>query len=500
MASLLSVPVVGNPEQARLQVLSRLDGIFGRRRVGVELVHSPTGVLTEIIVALSDDLPEEDVRAFRRALDHIDGRLGVAIAVPVGSGGGVASTKVSNFDSQGAGAPVGFTTVGNVTVGGGGAIATGPNLLHTDPGGGSSGPNLLHTDGGGAATHDLSTTPVTAALPILPGSLTLSGTIGASGEVATDNGAGAFPVSTLLPAGGTINYATGAMTGTTAALDASSTITESHTLDGVAVDLSTIPVTAVLPIQPGSLSISLDIGTAETITDDGLGALTGTTGSLPGGGTINYDTGAMTGTTDALAASTTIVESHLSGGTPALSPAQSATLDSGAAAGDAALICAARKAIGQLPAEMNWSFNTLFASNFALNNNAVAGAKAITLEARLLGAAAGRDIILQWTSLTDDTTPPTDWGTPTFTNAAPGTSPTAALAIDMDGAWHEIVIRRASANVLGVAYDGVEELFTFTEELVVPSKVLVNHNWGDALDRSFNVDDWTFSFSLVPPA
>jgi hypothetical protein len=58
------------------------------------------------------------------------------------------------------------------------------------------------------------------------------------------------------------------------------------------------------------------------------------------------------------------------------------------------------------------------------------------------------------------------------------------------------VIRKAADNVIGVAYDGTEELFTFAEELVVPSKVLVNHNWGDALDRSFNIDNWSVAYTL----
>ena len=400
MASLLSLPIISNPAQALLQVQSRLDGIFGRRRIELELVHSDAGVLTEIIVLLADDLPEEDVRALRRSLENIDGRLGVAIDVPLGAGGSVADAKMSAFDAQPAGAPAGFTTIGNVTVGGG--VSTGPNLLHTD--------------GGGGAVLDLSTTPITAALPI----------------------------------------------------------------------------------QPGTLSISLDIGSAETITDDGFGVLAGTGGSLPGGGTIDYVTGAMTGTTAALAVSSVVNESHSSD--LSLSPSQSVQIDSGAAAGDAALICGIKKAIGHPLAAMNWTFNVLFAPDFGLNNNAVAGAKALTLEARLLGAAAGRDIVLRWATLSDDTTGPAAWGTPTFVNAVPGSSPTAALAVDIDAIWHTIVIRRIGANVLGVAYDGTEELFTFTEALVVPSKVLLNHNWSAALDRSFNVDDWAFSFSLASPS
>jgi hypothetical protein len=82
---------------------------------------------------------------------------------------------------------------------------------------------LLTTIGGAPATHDLSTTPFTA-IPIQPGSVTIRGVIAAVTQIAQDNGAGVFPISTLLPAGGTINYGTGAMTGVTAVLDASTQV------------------------------------------------------------------------------------------------------------------------------------------------------------------------------------------------------------------------------------------------------------------------------------
>jgi hypothetical protein len=401
MASLLSIPVVGSPEQALLQVQSRLDGIFGRRRVETELVHDALGVLTEIIVIFPDDTPEEDIRAFRRALENIDGRLGVAITIPLGSSGGVSDSKVSEFDTQNPGAPVGFSVVGGVTVGGG--VATGPNLLHTDGG------------------------------------------------------------------------------------------------SGLTLDLSTTPITEALPIQPGTLSISLDIGEVQTITDDGLGALTGTTGSLPGGGTINYVTGDMTGTTAALAVSSTVNESHTSD--LSLSPSQSVIFDSGAAAGDAALICAAGKSIGRATAQLDWTFNLNVAPDFGLNNNAVAGAQPITMEARLLGALSGRDIVLQWATSTSDANPPTTWGIPAFVGNVPTGSPTFGITVQMDAAWHPVRIRMVSAQVLGVTVDnGTELLFTFTQDIVVPSKVVLNHNWGAALDRQFSLDNFSFSYALPVPA
>jgi hypothetical protein len=239
-----------------------------------------------------------------------------------------------------------------------------------------------------------------------PGSVTLSIDIGAGPVVQTDDGAGSFPTTTELTAGGTVDYNTGALTGVTDPLLANSAITESHitslvtpTIDNAATgftftlpvspildgslrlfaarwpaianevvslatgvinssdtvftvaagalsakvhrettifrlkyadtasasgpsllftdgggggvhDLSTTPITVALPAHPGTVSIAVDVGGAETITDDGAGVLSGTGGSLPSGGTIDYDTGAMTGLTGSLAASSTVDESH----------------------------------------------------------------------------------------------------------------------------------------------------------------------------------------------
>jgi len=76
-------------------------------------------------------------------------------------------------------------------------------------------------------------------------------------------------------------------------------------------DLATTPITLALPVHPGTLSIDVTISAAtETITDDGAGNLSGTSGSLPSGGTINYDTGEMTGVTATLDAASTVDETH----------------------------------------------------------------------------------------------------------------------------------------------------------------------------------------------
>lgn len=82
---------------------------------------------------------------------------------------------------------------------------------------------LLTTIGGSPATYNLATTPLSNT-PLQAGFVTIRGVVAAANVVAQDNGAGVFPVSTLLPAGGTINYALGTMTGTTASLDAGSQV------------------------------------------------------------------------------------------------------------------------------------------------------------------------------------------------------------------------------------------------------------------------------------
>jgi phage tail sheath protein FI len=74
--------------------------------------------------------------------------------------------------------------------------------------------------------------------------------------------------------------------------------------------LATTPLTG--PVHPGTVQISVNVnGTGlATISDDGAGNLIGSNGSLPGGGTINYDTGVMTGTTAVLVASSTVVANY----------------------------------------------------------------------------------------------------------------------------------------------------------------------------------------------
>jgi len=124
----------------------------------------------------------------------------------------------------------------------------------------ASGPTTLFTNPGVAAVHDLATTPITVGLSMAPGSVSVSIDIGAGPVAQVDDGAGAFPITAELPAGGTVDYNTGALTGITAVLLASSAITESHTTSLVtpAIDNAATGFTFTLPTAPvldGSLRL-----------------------------------------------------------------------------------------------------------------------------------------------------------------------------------------------------------------------------------------------------
>jgi hypothetical protein len=86
-------------------------------------------------------------------------------------------------------------------------------------------------------TRNLATDGPITANNLTTGSVTLRGFLASAPtvqETVTDNGAGAFPVSTLLPSGGTITYATGATTGTTASLVATSELVAAYLVDNTA--------------------------------------------------------------------------------------------------------------------------------------------------------------------------------------------------------------------------------------------------------------------------
>lgn len=96
-----------------------------------------------------------------------------------------------------------------------------------------SSPELLFTIGGVAAAHDLSTTPLSDT-PVHPGTVAIAVDTVANGpQVITDDGAGNLTNPLALAAPGTIDYATGAMTGVTLSLVALSTVTATYSISNV---------------------------------------------------------------------------------------------------------------------------------------------------------------------------------------------------------------------------------------------------------------------------
>lgn len=95
--------------------------------------------------------------------------------------------------------------------------------------GSAAAPQTLDTTGGTAAVYDLADTAL-ATVPVHPGTVTISVNVSGVGlATITDNGAGVLSSSGgALPLGGTIDYATGAMTGITAALTALSTVVANY--------------------------------------------------------------------------------------------------------------------------------------------------------------------------------------------------------------------------------------------------------------------------------
>lgn len=94
-------------------------------------------------------------------------------------------------------------------------------------------PQLLFTVGGAPATYDLSTTPLTST-PVHPGTVSIAVTTVANGaQVITDDGNGNLTNPLALAAPGTINYATGAMTGITLTLTALSTVTATYDMSNI---------------------------------------------------------------------------------------------------------------------------------------------------------------------------------------------------------------------------------------------------------------------------
>jgi len=157
--------------------------------------------------------------------------------------------------------------------------------------GATSGPNTLFTVGASPATYDLALNPVSLALPIHPGTLSIAVTISASGETITDNGAGVLSgTSGSLPSGGTINYDTGEMTGVTATLDALSTVTDTHDPSSI---ITKAAVAANDNLELGTaLAGAVSSGTIDHVdsvtTPTSSGALAFVTSAAPATGTVFY--------------------------------------------------------------------------------------------------------------------------------------------------------------------------------------------------------------------
>ena len=84
------------------------------------------------------------------------------------------------------------------------------------------------------ATASLASIGPISDTPLTPGSVTLQVVLASAPTTfatVTDDGAGAFPSGSVLPAGGTITYATGAMTGTTATLESTSQVVAFYLMD-----------------------------------------------------------------------------------------------------------------------------------------------------------------------------------------------------------------------------------------------------------------------------
>lgn len=158
--------------------------------------------------------------------------------------------------------------------------------------GSGSGPNLLHTDGGGGAPHDLSTTPITVGIvpAIHPGTVSISVDIGAGAVFVLDDGAGGLidPGGVFPLGGATIDYDTGALTGVTAPLAVASTIVETHNTGSIitkaaGTDNLELGVALAGAVTAGTIDLVDSVATPT-----GNGALSFTTSATPTAGTTFF--------------------------------------------------------------------------------------------------------------------------------------------------------------------------------------------------------------------
>ncbi len=149
--------------------------------------------------------------------------------------------------------------------------------------GAAAAPQTLTTIGGTAATYSLAGTPL-ASVPVHPGTLAISVNVNGIGlATITDDGAGNLTGSGgALPLGGTVNYDTGALTGTTAELVALSTVVANHDVSSVITkdNVATMELSAIVgAIAPG------DTFTQGAVTGDVLSFSSGVArvGNIAGG-------------------------------------------------------------------------------------------------------------------------------------------------------------------------------------------------------------------------
>jgi len=127
-----------------------------------------------------------------------------------------------------------------------------------------------------AAPFVLSTATPLLNLSAHPGTVTITGTIATVLTSQTDNGAGAFAVGALLPAGATINYDTGVITGTTASLDGATNVTATYNQSSIITKAPTAD----------NLALSIALGGAAT----GTLGLVNSVATPTGSGAISFTT------------------------------------------------------------------------------------------------------------------------------------------------------------------------------------------------------------------
>lgn len=156
---------------------------------------------------------------------------------------------------------------------------------------------ILTKIGATDATASLASIGPIADDPLTPGSVTLQVLLagGTTYSTVTDDGAGAFASGAVLPAGGTIVYATGVMTGTTATLESTSEVIVRYLIDDLAGEaLTPRGGTGVGAGAGGPLNLKGGAGGATGAGGD-ITLISGAGGSTSGGaGSIDIAIGTTT--------------------------------------------------------------------------------------------------------------------------------------------------------------------------------------------------------------